>query len=170
MIANALQAGVCQFAKLSSAFFAIALICSAVMIGLPNTGAAAEGIPENASKKKYGRGWECNLGYRKKNNLCTKISLPENSYATDSSYGRGWECSRGYLDTAGQCVFIFVPPNAFLQGNGWKCERGYRRLSNACAQIELPENSHLTGSSYGKGWECNRPYKERAGKCLMANK
>ena len=60
----------------------------------PHAG-AVETIPEYASPKKYGGGWVCQSGYRKVNEECHEISIPENAYATDSRWGSGWECQRG---------------------------------------------------------------------------
>ena len=35
-------------------------------------------IPENATLRNYGTGWDCNSGYREDNNTCEAIVIPEN--------------------------------------------------------------------------------------------
>ena len=58
----------------------------------------AEVIPEHATARAYGSGWECDPGYQRASGLsdvCTAIALPANAYLTTSSYGRGWDCGAG---------------------------------------------------------------------------
>ena len=115
------------------------------------------GIPEHASAKRYGGGWECDRGYREANGVCMAVKVPADAYATDVSYGAGWECNRGYGKVDETCVSIEVPPNAYLNASGsarWTCDRGYRPVDGACAFIEVPRNGFLTGDSYGTGWKC----------------
>ena len=71
-------------------------------------------VPENATAKAYGGGWECNPGYRWSNSDCVVVILPENSYLTGSSYGLGWKCSYGYKQNRDVCEFVALPANAYL--------------------------------------------------------
>lgn len=58
-------------------------------------------IPDNATERRFGGGWECNLGYRSDGESCAEIILPENAYPTGRSYGTGWECTHGYAEKSG---------------------------------------------------------------------
>lgn len=39
-------------------------------------------IPEHASAKKYGSGWECDRGYREVKEACIAVKVPTNAYPT----------------------------------------------------------------------------------------
>ena len=91
--------------------------------------------PENAQKRNFGSGWNCNIGYRVDEGRCVKLDIPENAYATGRSYGIGWACRRGFNEVNREsCEAIFVPENAFLRSSGydWQCERGFRQDREAC--------------------------------------
>jgi hypothetical protein len=113
--------------------------------------------PQNAQDRRYGGGWECDLGYRVDDGGCLEITIPENAYPTGRSYGTGWACRRGYEEVSStSCEPIRVPDNAFLRssGYGWQCERGFRQERNACAAIDLP-NAREGGenrSRYGRSF------------------
>jgi hypothetical protein len=126
-------------------------------------------IPENASVRKYGSGWQCDRGYRKVDVNCKAINVPDNAYPTNRSYGRGWECTRGYRMKDEACVIINVPPNAYLGSSGvgsWKCDRGYRAVDESCVAINVPPNGYLSDNSYGPGWKCDRGHRAAAETCL----
>ena len=128
-------------------------------------------VPEHATARAYGSGWECNPGYQRASGLsdvCTAIALPANAHLTTSSYGRGWECARGYRADAESCVAIGLPPNAYLdsEGNRWKCDRGYRNVASLCAPIELPPHGYLNAD--GDRWECGRGYREANASCVVS--
>ena len=108
----------------------------------------APAMPENSYQKKYGFGWECNRGFKKKDNACIPIKVPENAHL--SSHGSDWKCKRGFLKNDDICKAVIVPANAYLvdarYGMGWKCERGYRSNHNGfreeptqCIKIEVPK-------------------------------
>jgi hypothetical protein len=130
-------------------------------LSIPIMAAAAHGgsLPPNATPSQYGSGWDCVHGFRRVNDVCTKIAVPANAYLDAS--GNRWRCERGYLAVDLSCVSIKVPANAYLDhsyGAGWRCERGYREAKGACAAIQIPANAHEVDSSYGAGWECNYGY------------
>ncbi|MEL7081125.1 MAG: hypothetical protein AAGK82_06910, partial [Pseudomonadota bacterium] len=52
--------------------------------------------PEDAQKRSYGSGWNCNLGFRVVDGNCVPLDVPENAFATGRSYGTGWACRRGF--------------------------------------------------------------------------
>lgn len=54
-------------------------------------------VPRNATSRSYGRGWDCDLSYRKVNESCEAIVMPKNVYPTDKTYWSGWACKWGYL-------------------------------------------------------------------------
>lgn len=128
-------------------------------------------IPENAQAKRFGKGWECDPGYRANNNSCVAIKIPENAYSTNSTYGRGWKCNWGYRRADEACVVIKVPANAYLNsyGDRWECERGYRADREACVAIVVPTNGYLVQSSFGPGWKCKRGYRAVKETCVALN-
>ena len=91
-------------------------------------------LPENASEKSYGGGWECNYGYRAIGGICVAIQVPANGYLVDSSSGRGWKCDRGYRAVKEACVIVNVAENAHLNSSGsdWECNRPYRKKQGKC--------------------------------------
>ncbi len=123
--------------------------------------ALAQPMPENASAKSYGSGWDCDIGYRLNGDNCAAVVAPENAYETNRTYGLGWECHHGFrkLDQAA-CVAVVVPDGGFLDpsGGGWHCLRGFRITDDTCQEVVLPENAYLTDASYGSAWECDRGF------------
>lgn len=75
---------------------------------------AAVAVPDHAAPIEYGKGWECNQGYRDAGNSCDAIVVPENAYPTYAMYGTGWKCERGYRATADTCTAIKVPDPVIL--------------------------------------------------------
>ena len=52
----------------------------------------AEDMPPNAHKNIYGTGWECDRGFYRSGNGCSKVIIPKNGKL--NIYGNGWECRR----------------------------------------------------------------------------
>jgi hypothetical protein len=105
-------------------------------------------VPENAHRKEYGTGWDCDRGYRRLEGLCNLVEVPENAYPTNVAYGQGWKCSHGFKEISGNCAPIFIPANAHLMSGGsesWKCNRGYRAVDQTCVLIKVPANGYLNG-------------------------
>jgi len=129
---------------------------------------ASNDIPENASAKSYGDGWNCNKGYRKSKGVCAAIVVPANAYPTNKSYGQGWECKRSYREVDNTCNYIKVPEHAYLDYSGVKvkCDRGYLMVKKKCEVIKVPANGYLEESSYGPGWKCERGYRVGDGACI----
>ncbi|MEO0917829.1 MAG: hypothetical protein AAFY31_12745, partial [Pseudomonadota bacterium] len=143
----------------------VALFLATGAVALNSTATyAQDGVgtpPENAQKRSYGSGWNCNIGYRVNDGICIELDIPENAYATGRSYGTGWACRRGFEEMDGKvCVAIFVPENAFLRSSGydWQCHRGFRQDRESCVEINVPEHAYLIADNSGNGWECNRGF------------
>ena len=125
--------------------------------------AFAQTMPENASAKSYGEGWQCNVGYRLDGGICATVVTPENAYETNRTYGSGWECLHGYRKV-GQtdCVAVVVPDGGFLDPSGerWHCLRGFLKVDDTCQEIVVPENAYLVDATYGSGWKCSRGFEK----------
>jgi hypothetical protein len=63
--------------------------------GVPPIQVQEASTPNNSTSKNYGRGWDCDIGYRESDGSCNAVDVPDNAYATGKSYGSGWECLRG---------------------------------------------------------------------------
>lgn len=125
-------------------------------------------LPENASPKSYGEGWECNIGYRLNEEACLAIVVPENAYETKRTYGSGWECLHGFRQTnESECAAVIVPDGGFLDPSGlrWHCLRGFVKLDDTCQKIDLPENAYLSNVTHGALWTCDRGFETTDGKC-----
>lgn len=146
------------------------LICVLLLATLPaHAQTALRPLPENASPKSYGDGWECDIGFRLSIDRCVAIIVPENAYETSRSYGRGWECLHGFrMSEETACVAVFVPEGGFLgpSGTRWHCQRGFVKVGATCQKLVLPENAYLVDSVYGSKWVCNRGYKARNDACV----
>ena len=126
-------------------------------------------IPENATAKNYGDGWNCNQGYRESKGLCLAIKVPANAYLTNKSYGQGWKCKRSFREANNTCNHIKVPNNGYLDYTGVivKCDRGYLMVNKNCEAIKVPANGYLRStSSHGPGWTCDRGYRVDKGACI----
>jgi hypothetical protein len=128
------------------------------MLLILGANAAEAEVPENATAKSYGSGWTCDPGYRKSDEVCLAVAVPEDAYATGGSHGRGWDCRHGFREDDGRCLPVQVPANAYLDasGTGWNCNRGFSESDGGCAAILVPDNGYLVGAAYGPGWKCER--------------
>ena len=72
-----------------STYLLIIFSLFAVTPGYVNAKNDVVDLPENATAKSYGTGWNCNVGYRKKNNACDAVIIPSNAYPTNKTYGTG---------------------------------------------------------------------------------
>ena len=74
-----------------------------------------------------GSGWECDRGYRKVDQSCVAIAVPDNAYL-DSS-GDRWKCERGFRESGDSCAPLEIPQEGYVgrSGNDWECNRGYRK-------------------------------------------
>ena len=125
------------------------------------------GIPENASVKSYGSGWECDRGHQEVDGACAAVKVPPKAYL--NSFGDEWKCDRGYRKVNEACLAVKVPANGYLAdssyGLGWTCDRGYRAVKEACVAVKVPANAHLDYS--GNDWECNGPYRKQQDWCAL---
>ena len=60
------------------------------------------GIPEHASAKRFGSGWECDRGYRAAREACVALEIPENAHLDYS--GNDWECNEPYRKRQDRCA------------------------------------------------------------------
>lgn len=126
-------------------------------------------MPENASAKSYGDGWECNVGYRQSGKTCHKVTVPDNAYSTNRTYGLGWECFRGFRRTGeANCIAVEVPEGGYLDPSGerWRCLRGYVKVDDTCQKIILPPHSYLAEASTGVPWICDRGFEAKGERCV----
>ena len=86
------------------------------------------------SGRAYGHGWECERGYRKIDDGCLQIEVPENGYLSERAYNKGWKCDRGYKMEEDKCAFVELPENAYLsdKGDRWQCAREFHRQGDMC--------------------------------------
>lgn len=147
----------------------IGSILAVMLFALPAFGqTAGQPMPENASAKSYGDGWECNIGFRLNENACVAVVVPQNAYDTNRSYGSGWECLHGFRRTGeAACVAVEVPEGGFLDPSGerWRCLRGYIKVDDTCQEIVLPANAYLVDASYGSTWSCERGFEATGDQC-----
>ena len=145
------------------------LIVAVLLLALPAFAQTASlPIPENASAKSYGSGWECNIGFRQDENTCVAVIVPQNAYNTNRTYGSGWECLHGFRITEeAACVAVEVPAGGFLDPSGerWRCLRGYTKVDDACREIVLPANAYLSDATYGSLWTCERGFEAIGDQC-----
>ena len=140
----------------------VAPIFALLLLAMPAIGQA---MPENASPKSYGDGWECDIGYRLKNWDCLAIVIPANAYETNRTYGSGWECHHGFREVdETACVAVVVPDGGFLDPSGerWRCLRGFVKVNDACQEVLVPENAYLVD---GSNWECSRGFEKANDGC-----
>ncbi len=131
---------------------------------------SAQPMPENASTRSYGDGWECDIGFRLNEKACLAVNVPQNAYETKRSYGSGWGCLHGFRKSDMEtCVAVAVPEGGFLDPTGerWGCLRGYDRVDDTCKEIVLPAHAYLVDSSYGSTWRCERGYEATGGQCAQ---
>ena len=89
-------------------------------------------VPEHAYIT-YGDSWKCERGFKRAEDECQSIKLPEHAFLAE--YGGSWKCERGFKRTEDECQSTKVPEHAFLTeyGNSWTCERGFKREDNRCS-------------------------------------
>jgi hypothetical protein len=89
-------------------------------------------VPKNAQRANNQDGWVCNSGFRKADESCIVLTLPEKAFLNQE--GNDWECQRGYVKYKGRCAAIRIPANAVLNyaSNGWECLPGYQREGKQC--------------------------------------
>ena len=157
-----------QRTRVISAYILIFLSLWATAPNLVYAKGVSNGMPENASAKSYGDGWNCNIGYRENKGACTALKIPANAYPTNKTYGQGWECKRSYREINETCDYIKVPKNGYLDYSGIrvKCNRGYLMVKKTFEVINVPANGYLEESSYGPGWTCERGYRADKGACI----
>ncbi len=58
---------------------------------------AAEGLelPDHAYIT-YGDSWKCERGFKRAEDECQSIQVPEHAFLTDRSWGDDWTCERGF--------------------------------------------------------------------------
>ena len=61
-------------------------------------------VPENAfyTGGSYGRGWECERGYRAAGGRCDLVALPDNAHLDQS--GHDWECDPPFRRRGNTCT------------------------------------------------------------------
>ncbi len=145
-------------------------ICALLLFSTPAYAqSTSQPVPENASAKSYGDGWECNIGYRLSGDLCTAVTVPENAYPTNRTYGPGWDCHYGFrISDKTTCVAVIVPDGGFLDPSGdrWHCSRGFLKIDDRCQEIVVPANAYLVATSYGSAWECKRGFEALDDLCV----
>ena len=85
-------------------------------------------VPENASSKSYGDGWECNIGYRLNGETCLSVVVPENAFETKRRYGSGWECLHGFRQSdESECTAVIVTVGEYWcpSRQRWHLSRGF---------------------------------------------
>jgi hypothetical protein len=129
----------------------------------PPQGAAPK-IPENAIANATGKGWTCNIGFRRENGACVEVKIPEN--ATIDFTGRNWMCERGFKREGEGCVAITIPANARLgpAGRGWVCNDGYLRQKDECIAFAVPEHASLAPG--GRSWICDAGFQRIDNRCV----
>lgn len=148
-------------------YFCLALISFAFIFSALSF--AQDNVPENARASKYNFGakWFCNRGYKRLNNQCDKILIPENAKLKTS--GNEWECLIGFRKVGDGCSETIAPANAtvsrFSFGPAWTCIRGYKRAGDVCEKVIIPENAKL--NSGGRAWECLAGFRKSGQSCLM---
>ena len=112
---------------------------------LIQTSKGCEKIPANAFKLGYS--FDCEVGFKKINERCEAITLPEN--AVFSLNQDGWACEEGFFRTSNNCNKIQpkLPPNAFKIGDSFRCSSGYYKDNNSC--IKLPPYAFANDMSDG---------------------
>ncbi len=62
--------------------------------------ATSSDLPEHAYTT-YGDSWKCERGFKKTEDECLSIKLPEHAFL--SSYGNSWKCERGFKREGDLC-------------------------------------------------------------------
>lgn len=159
--------------SLSGTFVMLLLVGAILAVFLSALTALAQNtiqpMPENASAKSYGGGWECNVGFRQSGTICFAVIVPDNAYSTNRTYGLGWECLRGFRKTEdANCIAVKVPEGGYLDPSGerWRCLRGYIKVDDTCQKITLPAHAYLADASTGSAWICERGFRAKGESCV----
>ena len=155
--ANALRRGHAGTIEAGSAIAAIApSIRVACNSRFPRTPYAVE--------SSYGRGWECERGYRESQDACVAVEVPADAYLVGG--GNDWKCERGFRRIGERCNAIAVPVNAYLNdlGSDWRCERGFRKDGLGCAALRVPDHGFINYS--GDDWSCEEGFRRQESACL----
>ena len=59
-------------------------------------------LPKNAQVNVFNTGWECNRGYQRQGNECSRMSIPANAQV--NVFNTGWECNRGFKKVSEECI------------------------------------------------------------------
>ncbi len=73
-------------------------------------------VPEHAYIT-YGDSWKCERGFKRADDECQSIKVPEHAFLSDS--GNSWKCERGFTRAVDECQSIQVPEHAFLTESSW---------------------------------------------------
>ncbi len=75
-----------------------------VFISSVLSGLAAESpeVPEHAYIT-YGDSWNCERGFKRTDDKCQSIKVPEHAFLSESSWGDGWKCERGFKREDNRC-------------------------------------------------------------------
>src|SRR5438067_521041 len=84
-------------------------------------------VPANARATTWGKGWQCERGFREVSRACLAVVPP--AHAEIDYSGHSWQCVRGYRRVEIGCTAVTLPDHAELDysGHNWNCSRGYRR-------------------------------------------
>ena len=141
--------------KLRNSIFAIGSVFASLLVsGSVLAQAESSIVPGNAMADRFGSGWRCDSGFRKLDDQCIRIEVPNNAYLTGFGSSNEWECSYGFVQTNGRCEPLVVPLNAYIDSSGerWRCARGFTAESGRCDPVPVPVNGYL--NRFGDGWTC----------------
>ena len=83
------------------------VIASAFLLTLSNPVFAQQiSVPENGKINVYGNGWDCQRGFKKVGDSCSKVDVPSNGKI--NVYGNGWDCQRGFKKVGDSLSLIHI--------------------------------------------------------------
>ena len=86
------------------------IVISALFLAVSTPAFAQQiSIPANGKINVYGTGWDCQRGFKKTGDSCTKVVVPANGKI--NVYGTGWDCQRGFKKSGDRCTKVDVPAN-----------------------------------------------------------
>ena len=59
-------------------------------------------VPEHAYIT-YGDNWKCERGFKRAEDECQSIKVPEHAFLIESPWGDGWKCKRGFKREGNRC-------------------------------------------------------------------
>jgi hypothetical protein len=77
----------------------------------------------------------CQNGYKKIDNTCQKIYVPNNAIAV----GDIWMCKNGFEKIGNECRKFSVPINAVAVGDRWQCKPAFKHSENLCVKKTYAE-------------------------------